>query len=303
MRILLTGATGFIGKAVLERLLFRGDSVTALTRQEPKTLAERPNLRFAKWDPRSDGAWQNELEGHDAIVHLAGESAVGMRWNDEVKKQIRDSRVESTERIVTAFTRVSQKPRVLLCASGAGFYGGRSDAEPLDESSPPGRDFLAHVCIDWEDAAHGAERYGARVVSARIGFVLGKGGGALGKLVPIFKKGIGGRIGSGKQMVPWIHIDDVVGGILHAIADPTVLGPMNLSAPHAVSNADFTVALAKALGKSAPFPVPPFALKLLYGEGALPILTGQNALPRVLQEHGYPFRFPTLEAALTDIFK
>ncbi len=303
MRILLTGATGFIGKALLERLLIRGDVVTALTRQAPESLPSRPSLRWVRWDPRADGAWQLELEGQDAIVHLAGESVAGRRWNDKVRQEIRDSRVIPTERIVAGLTKVGQKPRVLVSASGIGFYGVNASDEPHDETAAPGRDFLAHVCIEWEDAAREAERYGVRVVMSRTGFVLGKDGGALAKLVPIFRSYAGGRLGDGQQVVPWIHLDDVVGALLHAMGDPTLMGPVNVVAPNEVTNAVFTKSLGEALGRPSLLPVPKFALKLLFGEGAEPILGGQNAVPRALVEHGYPFRYSNLDEALKDILK
>jgi uncharacterized protein (TIGR01777 family) len=191
---------------------------------------------------------------------------------------------------------------VFVCASGTGFYGPRGDDE-VDEFAEAGRDFLAQVCVEWEDAARSADRYGVRVVHSRFGFVLGRAGGALAKLVPIFKAYAGGKIGNGKQWGPWVHLDDVAGAILHALGEPSLFGPMNVCAPTAVTNAELSRAIGKVLHKPALLPAPAFALKLLYGEGAEPILTGQRAVPRVLLSHGYSFRFVDLETALRDLLE
>jgi hypothetical protein len=359
MRVLVTGGTGFIGRPLIARLLERGDSVTALTRRVPEGVAAniasflsgasspskvvRGQLRWLKWDPTADGAWQDEIADHDAVVHLAGETAAGRRYTDSVKQEILTSRVESTTRIVRAIERTAglvprgqgsatfrrdggahgastdvqvggqngehksdgtsgrRRPEVLVCASGVGFYGGRDDAKELDESAPAGSDFLAQVCVAWEGAARQAENGGVRVVSGRIGFVLGKEGGALARLVPIFKSFAGGRLGTGRQMVPWIHLDDVVGAFLKAVDDRTLSGPMNVTAPTPVTNAEFSRALGRALGRPALLPAPSFALKALFGEGAVPLLTGQAAVPRALMDHGFRHRFTDLDAALRDV--
>jgi NAD dependent epimerase/dehydratase family enzyme len=363
MRVLVTGGTGFIGRPLMARLLERGDSVTALTRRVPEGAAAssasflsgasspskvaRGQLRWVKWDPTADGAWQDELADHDAVVHLAGETAAGRRYTDAVKQEILTSRVESTTRIVRAIERSAGlvprgqgsatfrrdggdagalgatgaegsgqngehksdgrsgrgRPEVLVCASGVGFYGGREDAKELDESAPAGTDFLAQVCVAWEGAARQAENVGVRVVCGRIGFVLGKGGGALARLVPIFKAFAGGPLGKGRQMVPWIHIDDVVGAFLKAVDDRTLSGPMNVTAPTPVTNAELSRALGRALGRPALLPAPSFALKALFGEGAVPILTGQAAVPRALTDHGFRHRFTDLDAALRDVLR
>lgn len=303
MRVVVTGGSGFIGGALIARLLARGDSVTALTRRVTTELKRAEGLRWAAWDPEREGDWQAELNGHDAVVHLAGASAVGRRYTEAVRREIMDSRVVPTRLLAEAMgklTASSQRPRVFVCASGVGFYGPRGDEE-LDEYAPPGRDFLAQVCVEWEEAATRADRFGVRVVSSRIGFVLGKGGGALAKLVPIFKAFAGGKLGNGKQWVPWVHLDDVVGAMLHALSEPSLMGAMNVTAPNPVTNAEFSRALGKALKRPALLPAPAFALKALYGEGADPILTGQRALPRALLSHGYPFRFVELEAALANL--
>jgi len=299
LRIVLTGATGFIGSKVLDRLLARGDSVTALTRDVP-VAAMPAGVRWVKWEPRENGAWQRELDGHDAVIHLAGETAAGRRYNDAVRKEILASRVEPTERIVAAMAKVPSPPRVLVCASGVGYYGPHEDRAPLDENSPPGSDFLAQVCLAWEAAARSAEGLGARVVSGRIGFVLGHGG-ALSKMLPIFKSFVGGTLGDGKQMVSWVHVDDVVGAFLHAVDTATLRGAMNVVAPHAVDNAELTAELGRVLGRPALLPAPGFALRALFGDGAEPLLTGQHVVPRALLEHGYRFQFTELSVALADL--
>jgi uncharacterized protein (TIGR01777 family) len=299
MRVLITGGSGFIGSAIVARLLARGDTITALTRRVPANET-RAGLRWALWEPERDGAWQSELDGQDAVIHLAGSQAVGKRYTKAVREEIWNSRVESTKRVVAGMGRVAKRPHVLVCASGVGYYGAR-DATPVDESAPAGEDFLAQLCVAWEAAARGAEQHGARVVSGRIGYVLGRGGGALAKLVPIFKAGIGGKLGSGQQMQSWIHLDDVAGAFVHALDEARLSGPMNVAAPNAVSNAELSKELARALHRPALIPAPSCALRLLFGEGAEPILTGQAAVPRALLASGYQFRFTELRAALADL--
>lgn len=295
-----------MGRALIERLVSRGDQVTALTRGTAPSSGEA--VRWVQWRPTEDGPWQTALEGQDAVVHLAGESAVGRRYTRALKESIWQSRVESTRAIVRGLEQIHHQagsargalPGVLVTASGVGFYGAH-DARPIDESAGPGSDFLAEVCVAWEAAALEAERFGVRVVAARLGFVLGKAGGALQKLVPIFKAFGGGPIGSGKQMLSWVHVDDVVGAFLKALDDRSLSGPMNVTGPNPVSNAEFSRALARVLRRPAIVPAPAFALRALYGEGAEPLLTGQAALPRVLAEHGFRHRFTDLDAALQDL--
>ncbi|MFZ5894589.1 MAG: TIGR01777 family oxidoreductase [Myxococcota bacterium] len=303
MRILVTGGSGFIGGVLIDRCLARGDRVTAFTRRVSSDLKSHEGLRWVKWEAESEGEWQKEIAGQDAIVHLAGASAVGRRFTAEVRREITESRVVPTKLLVEGIGKVavSERPRVFVCASGVGFYGPRGDEE-VDEWAEAGRDFLAEVCVEWEDAARGAERHGVRVVHARFGFVLGRGGGALARLEPIFKAFVGGKLGSGQQWQPWVHVDDVVGAMLHAISEPSLIGPMNVVAPNPVRNAEFSRALGKALGRPALLPAPSFALRALFGEGAEPMLTGQRAVPRALLSHGYAFRFVDLDAALKDLF-
>lgn len=298
-RVLISGGTGFIGRSLVERLLARSDEVTVLTRRAPSS--PRPGVRFALWDPNTNGEWQRELEQHDAVIHLAGSPAVGRRYTEAVRRDIMDSRVHSTAHLVSGIERAAHRPKVFVCASGVGFYGARDDS--VEESAAPGDDFLARVCVEWEGTAAQVERLGVRRVSARIGFVLGRDGGALERLVPLFKAGIGGKLGNGKQKVSWIHLDDVVGAFLHALDDATLSGPMNVTAPTPTTNAELTRQLAEVLHRPALLPAPSFALRALFGEGADPLLTGQAALPRALLEHGYTFRFTELRAALKDLLR
>jgi uncharacterized protein (TIGR01777 family) len=300
--VLITGASGFIGRAIVERLLARGDSITALTRKVSARTPERSGLRWAAWEPERDGAWQEELRGQDAVIHLAGSQAAGVRHTPAVREEILRSRVVSTERIVAGMARAPEPPRVFVCASGVGFYGAR-DETPVDEGGPAGNDFLAQVCVAWEAAARSATSLGVRVVSARIGFVLGRGGGALAKMLPIFKAGIGGKLGDGRQISSWIHLDDVAGAFLHALDDARISGPMNVVAPNPVSNAVLSRTLGRVLHRPSLLPAPKFALRALFGEGAEPIVTGQHVVPRVLLEHGYVFSFNDLEVALRDLLK
>jgi uncharacterized protein (TIGR01777 family) len=302
MRVLVTGATGFIGRAVIGALLARGDEVTAFTRRLPETSAGgTERVLWKSWDPSRDGEWQAAIDGQNAIVHLAGEQAVARRLTEASKRTILQSRVESTERIVRGIELSASRPRVLVCASGVGYYGTKTGDAPLTEQSPAGDDFFAQVCVEWEKRARAAQVFGTRVVSARFGLVLGLGGGALGHLVPIFKAFIGGPLGSGKQPQPWIHLDDVAGAILKAIDDETLSGPVNVSAPNPVQNAELSKVLGRVLHRPSSLPAPGFALKALFGEGAMPLLTGQRALPRQLLDHGYSFRFTELEPALRDL--
>jgi len=301
MRVLVTGGTGFIGRALVERLLARGDSVTGLTRNAGKPGAR--GVAWVEWDPRRAGAWQQAIAGHDAVVHLAGETAAGRRYTPEVEREILESRVGSTERLIEAIHAApgERRPRVFVCASGVGYYGNHDDDARLDETAAAGSDFLARVCVEWEAAARAAESAGVRAVSMRIGFVLGRDGGALARLVPIFKAFIGGPLGSGRQRVPWIHLTDVIGAFLHAIDHEILRGPVNIAAPNGVTNKAFARTLGSVLGRPSALPAPAFALRILFGDGAEPILGGQHAVPRALLEAGYRFQFPELEPALRDL--
>jgi hypothetical protein len=286
MNITLTGATGFIGKQLVPELQNRGHVLRVLGRREWDSSSTTP--------PPPDS-----LASADAIIHLAG-APVAQRWNAEVKKQIRDSRVNGTRALVHGLSMQSKRPEVLISGSAIGFYGDRGD-EILTETSPRGNGFLADVTEEWEQAADLASNLGIRVVKLRTGIVLGKGGGALEQMLTPFKMGAGGRLSSGRQWMSWIHIRDLMGLILFALADSKVSGPMNGTAPHPVRNIDFTEELGKALHRPAVIPVPEFGLKLLFGEMAGVLLASQRVLPQAAQAAGYRFQFPDLSAALRDV--
>lgn len=293
MRILITGATGFIGRAVTDRLIGEKNEVTVLSRRPFEAQRLFPKAKLQAWDFSSPLS----LPKVSVIIHLAGESIFGKRWTHRQKAIILKSRVESTRLIVNAIKKVREKPKVLLCASAIGYYGDRGDEE-LDEDSPGSRDFLADVCEQWERAAGEAEILGLRVVSTRIGMVLGKSGGALQKMLPPFKMGLGGPIGSGKQWMSWVHLDDLVGLILHAMHSPEIRDSLNVTAPHPCTNAEFARTLGKILRRPALLPTPVGALRLTMGEVVSVITSSQKVLPKVALKTGYMFRYPRLEKAL-----
>ena len=300
-RIVVTGGTGYVGKALVRRLSAAGKSVIVLSRSAelPKDLSELAGVRGAKWDPLAQGDWTRELDGASALVHLAGRQAVGQRFTERVKRDIFESRIKSTETLVTALESVQVRPPVFVCASGVGYFGGRAtDHEPLDESAPPGDDFLAHVVIEWEARARAAERLGIRVVSMRFGAVLGQGGGALATMALPFKLLVGGPLGNGKQVFCWVHLDDALAAVELALEDERLRGPVNVAAPFAATNAEVSKTLAQALHRPSWLPAPSFALRALFGEGAVPVLTGQRAYPKKLEDVGFRFRYPTLAEAL-----
>jgi uncharacterized protein (TIGR01777 family) len=276
MNIAVTGATGFLGRRVIAELAKAGHSPNPLARNQ---------------SPES-------LNSADAIIHLAGEP-VAQRWTPEAKQRIYASRVEGTRNLVDAISKNQRRPEVLVCASAIGIYGSRGD-EILKEDSPPAADFLARVVVDWENAAQSAEALGIRVVNLRFGVVLGNGG-ALAKMLPPFKLGIGGQLGSGNQWTSWIHIDDAVNLILFALENGQVRRAVNATAPHPVTNAQFTRELARVLHRPAIFPVPPFALRLMFGEMADVVLASQRVLPAAAQAAGFEFRYGDLPSALANL--
>jgi len=293
-RILVSGVSGPIGTALLASFEPQSTQIVRLVRGRAQNAAQ------VSWDPLSPVS-PAAVSGFDAVVHLAGESVVG-RWTEEKKKAIRESRVQGTRNLATALAQSEAKPRVLVCASAVGFYGNRGD-ELLREESRGGQGFLPEVCREWEDASRIAAEAGIRTVNIRIGLVLSPKGGALGNMLKPFKLGLGGRIGSGQQWWSWIHVDDIVGGIHHAIGTETLSGPVNLVAPNPVRNAEFTKLLASVLGRPAFFPVPEFALRLAFGKMAAEelLLASQRVEPGKLGASGYAFRFRELRAALENL--
>ncbi|HEV7459821.1 MAG TPA: TIGR01777 family oxidoreductase [Solirubrobacteraceae bacterium] len=296
MKVTVTGATGLIGSRLVARLLERGDEVTVLSRDPDGARSSLGDVDAAAWDPTGTALPTTGLAGRDAVVHLAGEP-VAQRWTDMVKERIWASREAGTRCLVAALREADPRPGVLVSASGVGYYGPRGD-ERLDESAEPGDDFLANVVKVWEAEAAAAEALGLRVVRVRTGVVLDRAGGALAKMLPPFKAGIGGPVAGGRQYMPWIHLDDLVGIYLAALDGDAWSGPVNASAPEPVPNRDFSKALGRALHRPAIAPVPAFALRVLYGEMAEIVTTGQRAVPKRALELGYAFRHPDLDEAL-----
>jgi uncharacterized protein (TIGR01777 family) len=295
MRIAITGASGGIGSALVEELKGRGDEVTVLSRS-PERASEKLGVEAVAWDPSAEPAPAEALAGRDGVVHLAGER-VDQRWSEEAKHAIRESRTVGTRNLVAGLGAVDPRPGVLVSASAVGYYGPRGDEE-IDESQPPGEGFLARVVVDWEAAAREAEGLGVRVVNPRTGIVLSPDAGALSRMLPFFRMGVGGPVAGGRQWMPWVHRDDVLGMMLAALEDPAWSGAVNVAAPVPVTNRDFSAALGRALHRPAVLPVPGFALRLLYGEMADIVTSGQRAIPKRPLELGYRFRHPELDEAL-----
>ncbi len=294
MRIAVTGSTGLVGSAVVEGLRRRGHDVLRVVRGT--SVAGEETIR---WDPAAGTIDAARLDGIDAVVHLAGENIASGRWTAARKAAIRDSRVKGTSLLCDALAGCARPPATLVCASATGYYGDRGE-EPLTEDSPPGSGFLAEVCREWEGAAAAAARKGIRVVHLRAGIVLSAEGGALAKMLPLFRAGLGGALGSGRQYWSWIALDDLVGVVLHALAREELKGPVNAVAPHPVTNREFTAALARALSRPAFLPAPAFALRLALGEMAdALLLAGARVLPRRLEETGYRFLHPEIGMALS----
>ncbi|MEA2391320.1 MAG: uncharacterized protein QOK31_1429 [Solirubrobacteraceae bacterium] len=295
MKVAITGATGLIGTRLARELKARGDEVTVLTRS-PERAEEQLGVAAVAWDPGREPAPVAALAARDAVVHLAGEN-VAQRWSQDAKRRIRESRVAGTRNLVAGLRTAGPRPKVLVSSSAVGFYGPRGE-ERLDEDTPPGEDFLAGVCVEWERAAAAATELDVRVVSVRTGVVLDSDGGALKTMLPPFKLGVGGPVAGGRQYMPWIHADDVVGIYLAAIDGHSWSGPVNASAPEPVTNREFSKALGRALRRPAIAPVPGAALRLRYGEMAEIVTEGQRAVPRRALELGYAFRHPDLDEAL-----
>lgn len=298
MKILVTGATGFIGRQVILHLRDRGHEIVVLTRDSHNAPVRLPiACPIFSWQVADQSPPHEAFAGVDAVVHLAGENIIN-RWTSSRKKKIIKSRVESTRQLVATMQGLSLKPKIFVCASAIGYYGDRGD-ESLDESAEPGQGFLPDLCRQWEEAARPAEESGIRVVSLRIGVVLGHDGGALQPMLPPFRMGFGGKVGSGKPWMSWIHVHDLAGLILHAIETDSLKGPVNAVAPHPVTNEEFTQTLAAVLKRPHFLPLPGFVLKILMGEASQVVLTSQKVTAR--KAAGYEFEFPELKAALEDI--
>ena len=298
MNIAITGASGLIGRRLIQALSQGGHSITVFSRHAGTNLP--PGVKLAVWDPVQGPPPAGSLTDIDAIINLAG-APVAQRWSARVKQDIVESRVAGTRNLVQGMAQQSRKPQVLICASAVGYYGSRGD-ETLAESASAGSDFLAEVCVAWEREAQAAESLGIRVVRVRIGLVLDARGGALAKMLPPFKMGVGGKLGDGKHWMSWIHLDDLVRMIQFALVSP-VSGAINGVSPQPVTNADFTRALAASVHRPAIFPVPAFALKLLFGEMGGILVASQRVVPQAAEKAGFQFRFPELKGALADVLK
>ena len=295
MRVAIPGGSGLIGRALVRQLAARGDEVVMLSRDPARAKEAFGDEIAAAYGPEQ---LETALSGADAVINLAGEP-VAQRWNAKVKELIRASRVDRTQRLVSILGSLPAdvRPKVLVSSSASGYYGDGRDAE-RDESSPAGTDFLASVCIEWERAASGATDLGLRVALIRTGIVLARAGGALKTMLPPFRAGVGGRIGSGEQYMPWIHIDDIVGLYLAALSGDEWTGPINGGSPNPATNAEFTRELGRALHRPAVMPVPTLALKALYGEMAGVLVTGQRMIPAKPLALGYQFAYTSLPDAL-----
>jgi len=297
MKILIGGSSGLVGTALIKSLEAQGHEVFRLVRHAPGSKAE------VEWSPDRYSIALARIEGFDAVVNLAGESIAEGRWTDDKKRKIRESRVKGTKLLGDALANLTKPPQTFICASAIGYYGNRGD-EILTEVSAPGDDFLADVCVEWEKATALATEKGIRVVNARFGVILDVKGGALKKMLPPFRLGLGGKVGSGKQWMSWIALDDVISGLNFVLNDDSVRGPINFVAPNAVTNAEFTKTLGKVLSRPTLLPIPAFGVRLAFGEmGEALLLGGQRVAPKVLLDAGYQFQRPELEPALRQLLE
>jgi uncharacterized protein (TIGR01777 family) len=303
MKIVLSGGTGFIGSALIKHLSSFPYDIVLLTRGDSRMeLRGALRLKYVHWDPSARGPWERELNGCDVVINLIGKNVFEERWNGTVKSEILNSRIVPTSLLVEAIGKAEQKPQLLISASAVGFYGNRND-ETITETSAGGDDFLADVVRQWEGAAYHAEQFGVRVATPRIGLVLEKSGGMIGKMLLPFRLFAGGPIGNGKQFLPWVHMDDVVRGIMYPMENEQFRGVYNLVSPYPVSMKEFAKTFGSIMHRPSWLPVPDIALQLLYGEGAKVILSGQRAMPEKLNAAGFQFSYPELRSALANILE
>jgi len=296
MKLVITGATGLIGSALVDRLWNQFHSLVLLSRRPPTEIGVAKKEWFA-WTPGAGGEWEKTIDGADGVINLAGEPIAGKRWSDAQKQKLRLSRIDSTRSLVSAIAKAQNKPKFLLNASAVGYYGPHGD-ETITESTPPGSDFLARLCADWEAEAKKAEAHGIRVAIVRTGIVLARGQGALKKMVPPFKMYLGGPLGSGNQWMPWIHIEDEIGLLVFLMENENARGAFNATAPNPVTMEEFARALGQALNRPSWVSVPPSVLALMVGEMADVLLAGQRAVPEAALKLGYVFKNPTIVGAL-----
>jgi len=299
VKILMTGGTGFVGSQLTSRFVQDGNEVTILTRSEKGSKKGAAGISYLLGDPTQKGPWQEAIKNHDAIINLAGAS-IFSKWTDEHKKAIRESRVSTTQNIVEGIPSHPEKKITLLSTSAVGYYGFHGDEE-LFEESPPGNDFLAQIAVEWEGEALKALEKGARVIIARFGIVMGEKGGALSQMIPLFKKYIGGPIGTGKQWFSCIHIKDLAEAFAFLLKHSEISGPVNVCSPSPVRNKDLAKALGKALHRPSFMPAPGFMIKLVLGEFGSVILEGQRVIPKKLLENGFVFQYPDIHKALQNI--
>ncbi|MEH2015229.1 thylakoid membrane protein ThyD [Nostoc sp.] len=304
MKVAITGATGFVGSRLVQRLHGKGHKVVVLARntafaQKVFPSEAFPNLEIVAYTPNASGPWQSVIASCDGVVNLAGEPIAEGRWTPERKQEILNSRKLGTQKLVEAIANANPKPTVLVNASAIGYYG-TSESATFDETSLSGNDFLAQVCQAWETEARKVKDAGVRLVILRLGIVLGNGG-ALGKMIPPFKLFAGGPIGSGRQWFSWIHVDDLVNLILQALTKPEIEGVYNATAPNPVRMADLSQTLGRVMNRPSWLPVPAFAIEALLGDGAIVVLEGQQVLPKRTEETGFEYKYPNLQSALTQI--
>jgi hypothetical protein len=299
MKVLITGGLGCVVSQLSLRLLQKGHEITVVDRSPGRKPRAPAEVRVIAADTARPGPWQEALARQDAVINLAGTS-IFRRWTDEVKKAIRESRILATRNLVDAFPEGAG--RVLVSASAVGYYGPRGD-ETLTEEAAPGNDFLATLCREWEGEAMEAASKGARVVITRFGIVLGKTGGALGQMIPAFKRFAGGPLGSGRQWFSWIHMEDLLGAMEFVLEKEAIRGPANFTAPNPVRNNDLALVLGRLLHRPSRLRTPGFLLRLAMGEFGSVLLEGQRVIPAALLRHGYAFRYPDIEAALRDVLE
>jgi hypothetical protein len=303
MRIIITGATGLIGKKLANALVNRGDEVIIFTRNTDKAKSIFPNaMEYVEWNYRRPDLWKSKLEYVDAVIHLAGINLFSKRWDESFKKAVLESREVSTKNLVEAIKSCAHKPEVFISASGIGYYGNCGEAI-LDEKSPNGNDFLSDVCEVWENESRKISEFGIRNVQIRTGLVLSPEDGALKQMIPAFKLFVGGPLGNGKQWSSWLHIDDIVGIYLHAIDNKNLSGAVNASSPNPVRMREFANTLGKVLKRPALFPVPKFILRLVVGEAGEVVTASQRVSVEKLLKSGYKFRFEKLEDALKNLLR
>ncbi len=302
-KIVIAGATGFIGKKLTSSLLASQTTVIVLTRRpDAVRTSPHPLVRYVRWDSRNQGEWTRHVDGADAIINLSGQSIAGKRWSDTRKEELLLSRIQPTNALVQALNASASRPRVLINASAVGYYG-HVPQETVTEDHLPANDFLGKTCAAWEAAALKAQSLGVRVVLLRSGIVLDKKGGALPRMLLPFRLFVGGPLGSGDQWFPWIHVEDEVRAILFALETSSISGPANLAAPEPATMRDFTAVLGSVLRRPRFFRVPAFVLKAALGEMADIVLTGQKVIPQKLSNAGFEFRFPTLVGALESLLR